>query len=568
MINFLSIKNFALIEDVLLEFSGGLNVLTGETGAGKTIVLDALGLLLGGKAGAQTLRQNAPRLSVAAGFGPLSRRVKKILQELELSVEGDELLVRREVDSSGRSRAFVNDQPVNLSTLARLGEVLVDLHGQHEHQLLLKSAEQRDLLDDFGKLESQRAVVSESYVHWRDLMSEREALSLSVQERQQRIDLYQYQLKELDAANLKPGEDEELELLLPQLKNADKLKTLSGEAYDALNGEDSALDRLLHAKKSLEALVSLGIELNDVSDLLEEARLRVEESAQRLDAIHREVNLDPQRLDEVLSQMDRLSRLKKKYGPELADVIAHQQKIRAELKHLENAEERTQDVDQRLAEAEKKLSADCAALSKARSAAAKKLAETAEKEFKDLGLSRAALEIDVSRHETENAPGRSKKPVYGAHGYDNIEFLFTPNPGEGRKPLAAVASGGELSRVMLALKTVLAKSDPVGTLVFDEIDAGVGGDLGAAIGRKMSRLGKTHQVLCITHLAPIAACGDTHFYVEKEVKSGRTRTVVRKLDEESRIAEVARMLGGAGEKSSARSTSLQHAKALLEELKA
>lgn len=557
MINFLSIKNFALIEDVLLEFSGGLTVLTGETGAGKTIVLDALGLLLGGKAGAQTLRQNAPRMSVAAGFGPLSRRVKKILQELELSVEGDELLVRREVDSSGRSRAFVNDQPVNLSTLARLGEVLVDLHGQHEHQLLLKPAEQRDLLDDFGKLEAQRAAVSDAYVHWRDLVSEREALSLSVQERQQRIDLYQYQLKELDAANLKPGEDEELELLLPQLKNADKLKTLSGEAYDSLNGEDSALDRLLHAKKSLESLVSLGIELNDVSDLLEEARLRVEESAQRLDAIHRGVNLDPQRLDEVLSQMDRLSRLKRKYGPELADVIAYQQRIRAELKHLENVEERTQDVDQRLAAAEKTLSDTCAVLSRARASAAKKLAESAEKEFKDLGLSRAALEIVVS-----------KNPVYGAHGYDNIEFLFTPNPGEGRKPLADVASGGELSRVMLALKTVLAKSDPVGTLIFDEIDAGVGGDLGAAIGRKMSRLGKTHQVLCITHLAPIAACGDTHFYVEKEVTSGRTRTVVRKLDDVSRVAEVARMLGGAGEKSGARSTSLQHAKALLEELKA
>jgi DNA repair protein RecN (Recombination protein N) len=307
--------------------------------------------------------------------------------------------------------------------------------------------------------------------------------------------------------------------------------------------------------------------MNDVSDLLEEARLRVEESAQRLDAIQGRVDLDPEKLDETVSRMDLIGRLKKKYGPAVEDVIAHHQKIRGELKHLENAEERTHDLEQRLAQAEKKLSADCAALSKARSSAAKKLSESAEKEFKDLGLSRASLEIAVSRHDVESPSDGSKKPAYASHGYDNIEFLFTPNPGEGKKSLAGVASGGELSRVMLALKTVLAKSDPVGTMVFDEIDAGVGGDLGTAIGRKMSRLGKTHQVLCITHLASIAACGDTHFFVEKEVKSGRTRTIVRKLDDDKRIGEVARMLGGAEEKSGARSTSLQHAKALLSELK-
>jgi DNA repair protein RecN (Recombination protein N) len=295
--------------------------------------------------------------------------------------------------------------------------------------------------------------------------------------------------------------------------------------------------------------------------MLEEALVRLEESAHALDALQGKVDLDPERLDEALSRLDLISRFKKKYGPGLEDVIAYRDKIQAELNLLENADERKRDLEQRLARAEKDLHEACSVLSRGRAVAAKKLAEAVQKEFKDLGLNRAELHIAVGRQDQDG------KPVYAAHGYDLVEFLFTPNPGEGRQPLAAVASGGELSRIMLALKTVLAQADPVATLVFDEIDAGVGGTLGAAIGKKMAKLGKNRQVLCITHLASIAACAQTQFFVEKEVKGDRTRTIVKKLTEEERVEEIARMLGDTGEKSESRAVGLRHAKALLAELK-
>ncbi len=554
MLNDLSVKNFALIEDTHLEFSEGLNVLTGETGAGKTLLVEALGLALGDKAGAHQVRKGAPRLTVVAGFSVSSAKLKVLLRELDMEADGEELLLRREVDASGRSRGFVNDSPVNLSTLSRLGERLVYMHGQHDHQLLLKPSEQRDLLDDFGRLAAQREAVSQAYVAWRDLFSEQEALSLSEQERAQRVDLYRFQVQELQAAQPKPDEDEALERLLPQLKNGERLKNLSQEAHGLLYGEEgSALDKIRKVQRDLEGLQNLGADLNETVEMVQEAVIRLEEAARGLEDFGSKVDVDPQRLDEVLGRLDLLGKLKRKYGPTLADVLAHQKKAEEDLRRLENTEERTRDLSRKLAEAEARLK-DCSEeLTRARQSAAKKLSAAVEKEFREVGLPHALFGAAVEK----NGDG-----AYGAAGWDQVTFLFTPNPGEGRQPLAEVASGGELSRVMLALATVLARTDAVPTLVFDEIDAGVGGTLGAAVGRKLARLGKSHQVLCITHLATIAACARSHFRVEKDVKKDRTRTLLKRLSEEERVTEIARMFGSADADEG--SISVRHARELLE----
>ncbi len=555
MLNHLSVKNFALIEDTHLEFSEGLNVLTGETGAGKTLLVEALGLALGDKAGAHQVRKGAPRLTVVAGFSVSSAKLKVLLRELDMEADGEELLLRREVDASGRSRGFVNDSPVNLSTLSRLGERLVYMHGQHDHQLLLKPSEQRDLLDDFGRLAAEREAVSQAYGNWRDLFSEQEAMSLSEQERAQRIDLYRFQVQELRAAQPKPDEDEALERLLPQLKNGERLKNLSQEAYGLLYGEEgSALDKIRKVQRHLEGLQNLGADLSGTVELVQEAVIRLEEAARGLEDFGSKV--DPQRLDEVLGRLDLLGKLKRIYGPTLADVLAHQKKAEEDLCRLENTEERTRDLSRKLAEAEARLKACSENLTRARQAAAKKLSAAVEKEFREVGLPHALFSAAVEK----NGDG-----AYGAAGWDQVTFLFTPNPGEGRQPLAEVASGGELSRVMLALATVLARTDAVPTLVFDEIDAGVGGTLGAAVGKKLARLGTHHQVLCITHLATIAACARSHFRVEKDVKKDRTRTLLKRLSEEERVTEIARMFGSAD--AGEGSISVRHARELLESSK-
>lgn len=556
MLTHLSIKNLALLEDDALEFAPGLNVLTGETGAGKSIVLDALGLVLGRRADAGLVREGAARLTVSARFDIGSPRLRKIAEELGVLSEEEpgELLIRREVEAGGKSRAFVNDRPVGLPALARLAERLAYVHGQHEHQLLLKAAEQRDLLDAHGGLEGLRDEVAAAFDAWRTVVAEREALALSEQERAQRLDLYRYQRQELDAADPRAEEEAVLDQLLPQLKNAEKLRAASEEALDGLSRrEGSAAELTRRTRSLLDSLRALGAPLGETADLLDGAIVQLEEAAQRLEAFAGGLEQDPAKLEETLSRLDQLAKLKKKYGPTLADVVAYRARVAGELDRLENLENKNRDMAERLAAAEKQLAARSEKLSTARGAAAKKLDAAINKEFRDVGLPHAVLDIEALAE-----PGR-----YTSAGMDEVRFWFTPNPGEGRRPLADVASGGELSRVMLAVKSVLAKTDAVPVLVFDEIDAGVGGALGAVLGRKLAKLGGSHQVLCVTHLATIAACGDRHFVVEKEIQKTRTRTSVRALTETDRVQEIARLFGGTGKESEG-DIGLRHARELLE----
>jgi DNA repair protein RecN (Recombination protein N) len=548
-----TVKNFALLEDLRLELGSGLIALTGETGAGKSLLLDAVGLVLGRRAEAGQVRKGTERLVVSARFQSLGRRLKSLLNELGLSQGSeDELLLRREIDAAGKSRAFANDRPVNASTLVRLGELLVFSHGQSEQQLLLRPAEQRNLLDAFGGLEDDVRRVELAFSDWQARVAERDALALSEQERAQRLDLYRFQKRELDEADVRPEEETELEALLPQLKNGEKLKSVALDAHGLLHVQDSsATDLVRKVIQEVSLLRSLGAPLSEVADLLEGAAVNLEEGAQRLDAFAGGIDADPARLEEVLARLDGLGKLKRKYGPTLSDVVAYRARVTEELDRLENLEGKRHDLVQRLAKAEEELDQRSAALSEARRKSAKKMSGAVQKELKDVGLPHSTFFVEV----VAEAERRS------SFGADQVRFLFNANPGEGRHPLTETASGGELSRVMLAIESVFVRADNVPVLVFDEIDAGVGGTVGGVLGKKLAALGRGRQVLCVTHLATIAACADAHWTVEKEIKGDRTRAVVRKLEESERPAEIARLFGSAPGTDAA--IGLRHAEELL-----
>lgn len=547
----LSVRNLALLEDARLEFGPGLLVLTGETGAGKSILLDALGLTLGRRADPGQIRQGAERLSVAARFRLTGKRLAALLRDLGLEADDDALVLRREVDAGGKSRAFVNDRPVSAATLARLGERLVFIHGQNEHQLLLKPAEQRDAVDDFGSLSAERAAVAQAHGAWRAAVEERDALALSEQERSQRLDLYRFQKQELDQADPRVEEEAELEALLPQLKNAARLREVAGEAHGLMTAqESSALDLLRRVQRDLETLRGLGAPLGDAADLLAGALIPLDEVSRRLESYAADLDVDPAALDALLGRLDALGKLKRKYGPTMADVVAHRQRVEEALGRLGNLEGRGHDAARRVDETQTELARRAALLSEARRRAAKKMATAVQKEFKDVGLPHARFDIAVD----------TSADAFTETGADRVTFVFAPNPGEGHRPLAEVASGGELSRVMLALESAAARSDGPPVLIFDEIDAGVGGTLGAVLGKKLAELAKGRQVLCITHLATIAARADGHWAVSKEVKNDRTRTRARCLTDEERVAEIARLFGATGDTAD---VGLRHARELL-----
>lgn len=454
----LSVRNLALLEDARLEFGPGLLVLTGETGAGKSILLDALGLTLGRRADPGQIRQGAERLSVAARFRLTGKRLAALLRDLGLEADDDALVLRREVDAGGKSRAFVNDRPVSAATLARLGERLVFIHGQNEHQLLLKPAEQRDAVDDFGSFSAERAAVAQAHGAWRAAVEERDALALSEQERSQRLDLYRFQKQELDQADPRVEEEAELEALLPQLKNAARLREVAGEAHGLMTAqESSALDLLRRVQRDLETLRGLGAPLGDAADLLAGALIPLDEVSRRLESYAADLDVDPAALDALLGRLDALGKLKRKYGPTMADVVAHRQRVEEALGRLGNLEGRGHDAARRVDETQTELARRAALLSEARRRAAKKMATAVQKEFKDVGLPHARFDIAVD----------TSADAFTETGADRVTFVFAPNPGEGHRPLAEVASGGELSRVMLALESAAARSDGPPVLIFD-----------------------------------------------------------------------------------------------------
>ena len=523
MLRFLDIQNLAVIEAAAIEFQPGLNILTGETGAGKSILVEAVSLLLGGRSSPDLVRTGAEAASVQAVFnGP----------------DGADLILGREVTTAGRSRAFVDGRLVPAAALRELAGRLVDLHGQHEHQALLDPDTHLDLLDRFADAAAARAGVAAAFTALRAARDELAAARQIEQQRAARTEIVEFQLGELDRVAPRPGEDEELAALRALLASAERVRRLSDESYALLYDSDqAALASLGQVWKRVAELAALDLRFSPYLEQKDGIKAQLEDLAALLRGYAASIDASPARLQEVEDRLAALERLKRKHGPTLADVVERRRALRAELQALSSAGERVAGAERSVAEASGAYLGAAEALSAARRQAAARFARALEKQLAELAMAHTRFEVRF-------ADGPAGKDRWSARGIDLAEFYASPNPGEELRPLTRIASGGEISRVMLAIKNLASLDQPGKTLIFDEVDAGIGGRVADAVGRKLRRLGEEYQVLCITHLPQLAAYGHAHYRIEKQVSRGRTTTRVERLDRPGREEELARMIGG------------------------
>jgi DNA repair protein RecN (Recombination protein N) len=522
MLRFLAIRHLAVIDQLELEFQPGLTVLTGETGAGKSILVGAVGLLIGGRASADIVRTGEDTATIEAVFD---------------TPDGRELIVRREVTAQGRSRAFVDGALVTSAALRDAAGGLVDLHGQHEHQVLLDPTTHLDLLDAYAGLFGPRAEVADTYRAWHRIRDERTRLAAAQRETAARREFVEFQRNEISKAAPKPGEDEELAAAKTVLANADKLQRLCGDAYQALyEGDNAALTALGTVWRRVGELAAIDDTFAPYAAAREAVKPQLEDLAYFLRSYAAGIDASPARLQEVEDRLAVLERLKKKYGPTLAEVITRGEQLSRDLEDVENASERMAQIDRDLNRARDSYLAACATLTAQRKPAADRFSRALEGSLGELAMARTRCSVRFSSAADESQ--------WSERGVDSGEFYISPNPGEDLKPLARIASGGELSRIMLALKTLASTDAPGKTLVFDEVDTGIGGAVADVVGSRLARLAERFQVLCITHLPQIAAHGGSHFAIAKAVKSGRTVTHVTQLDPREREDELARMIGG------------------------
>lgn len=544
------IRDYAVIDDLRLELGPGLVALTGETGAGKSIIVGALSLLMGERASSETVRVGAERAVVEGVFDVSGRpEVLARLEEQGLAAEDGLLILRREVAAEGRNRAWVCGSPATASLVGELGRSLVDLHGQHEHQTLLHAAEQRGVLDAFAGAGPMAARVRLLHAELRSLEGELEALESRRREIESRADFLRFQASEIADAHLEAGEDEALDEEARRLEHAEELAEDASNLHQGLYaGEDAVSDRLAELRSVLQRLARIDGSLADTAGMVEEAYHQVVEAGRALGDYAASVEHDPGRIEKVRRRLDLLFRLKRKYGPELSDVLDTLRRVQAELEELETSSLDLDALSRRRDAAREELAAASAELSERRSEAAGRLATRVEALLPELGMPGAVFRVGL---EPLSAPG--------AGGAEAVEFRASLNPGFEPRPLARIASGGELSRVMLALKSILADVDRVPTLVFDEVDAGIGGTVASAVARKLREVAETHQVFVITHLPQLASLANGHLLVEKTERRGVAATRVGALDGEARVREIARMLGGDPESA----TSRDHARELL-----
>jgi DNA repair protein RecN (Recombination protein N) len=523
MLRYLNIRNLAVIEALEVSFEPGLNVLTGETGAGKSILVEAVSLLLGGRASPELVRTGEETAIIQAIF----------------ETDGREVVVRREISASGRSRAFIDGTLATSGALRELGDGLVDLHGQHEHQALLNPEGHIDLLDQYAGQAGQRDLVSAAYAEWARLTAELDEVRRQERDKSARTDFLRFQLGEIDRARPRSGEDEELAAARQLLANAEKLKRLCDEAYSRLyESDDAVLGGLVQVWKRVGDLAALDARFTPYVETRDAVRAQLEDLAAFLREYAADIDSAPGRLQEVEDRLAALERLKRKYGPTLADVLGRASDCRAELETLQATGERAAELERAVAAAAGSYSSRAAILSAARREAAPRFARALEQGLAELAMERTRLEVRFGTNGDE--PGK-----WTARGVDVAEFYVSPNPGEELRPLARIVSGGELSRLMLGLKTLASTDAPGKTLIFDEVDAGIGGRVADVVGRRLQGLGQRFQVLCITHLPHIASCATTHFRVTKSVRNNRTLTSVDRLEGETRVEEVARMMAGA-----------------------
>lgn len=543
MLKELRIKNLAIIDDLKVVFEEGLNVLTGETGAGKSIIVDSLNLAFGSRAQSDFVRSGEKEAVIQAYF-----EVRDIQNLPDIGIDiSDGLIIRRVISAAGKSRAYINDMQVSIQSLSEIGGRLVDIHGQHEHQSLLSVEKHRFFLDSFGKLHGDRGAVEELYRDVMELKVNLHTLKHKAHERSHRIDFLKFQVLEIDTASLKAGEKEALLEERAILSNLSRLKELAETAYAMIYGSDgSCVEKLSSILTKVKDLSSIDHGAVEIEDLLESALPLIEDASVLLRNYKDKYDVEPERLDNVEERLELIKKLEKKYGEDVESIIRCRNDAAHELETLENINEKSGSLEAEIEIKEEKLLQAAGLLSEKRKKAAITMEALIKNELKDLAFGNTDFLIDL-RHE----------PVT-PHGFDAVEFLFSANPGEEPKPLVKTASGGELSRVMLALKSVFAEYDAIPVLIFDEVDAGIGGKTAERVGEKLKKLSAKRQVLCATHLPQIASMGDFHLKVDKKSKNGRTYIEVTEISGDDRLSEIARMLSG-----TITEVSLKHAKELL-----
>ena len=552
MLSELTITDFAIIDHLQFSMPPGMSVLTGETGAGKSIIIDAVSLLLGGRADAECIRSGTEGARVEGIFQlppALAEELAALLAEQGLAQDGGQLILAREINRSGRNVCRVNGRALPLSVFSQLGELLVDIHGQSEHLSLLRVKEHLNILDRYAGLQTQRAQVAEGVRALRRVREELSNLRRDERELARRADLLQYQVHEIEQSNLRPDEEEQLQAERRLLQNSERLSSLANDAFQALAGggdeQRAVCDLLDGVLRSLSELEKLDPQVAEQHKTAQAASYELDDLARTLRSYRDGVEFNPLRLETVEERLELMRNLKRKYGNSIAEVLRYAEEAAQQLHAITHNEERVAELEQGQAGLVAKVGAQAAALSTARRKAGQRLAQGVEAELDGLNMQQARFVVDLQWKEApDGLLADAKRFAFDSTGIDHVEFLISPNLGEPPKPLVKTASGGETSRLMLALKAVLSAADQVPTLIFDEIDQGIGGRVGGVVGQKLWGLTPAHQVLCVTHLPQLAAYGDAHYQVDKAEVEGRTVTRVRALEGDERIDELAAMLGG------------------------
>lgn len=557
MLEELVVKNYALIDQLQVRFSRGLNILTGETGAGKSIMIGALGLVLGLKADTEALRSGASEIDVA-GIIKLedNPEARAWLLEQGIEAENGTIIIRRVVKKNGKSTIFVQSAPFTLTALRELTGMLFDLHGQHEHQSLLSSENHRRLLDHYGGITSDVTAFSALHTRLLKLREEYSTLIAEQQERIRKVELLEHAVREIEEAKLKVGEEKQLRSEQNLLANHERLIHLIEEVYSATaESRGGALAGLRQARGSLAEVAKIDSSMSQSSKQLENAFFELEDFVQNLGRYKGSIDFDPSRLEQIEERLDLIKRLERKYGGSIEAVLAYREDSQKQLESIQGSEATQKKLEGQISALEKELRARAERITSLRKQASVGLREKIVEELVQLGMPKVRFSVQI-----EDRSGEGGKVLYSNTGKDRVEFLISPNPGEPYKRLAQIASGGELSRIMLAIKSVLAELDHINSLIFDEVDSGIGGEVAIAVGERLKRLARRKQVLCITHLATIAAQADNHIKVQKVTQAGRTVTRVNPVTGAERQQEIARML--AGDKTG--DTSLRHAQELLQ----
>jgi len=554
MLKNLRIRNYALVEDLEVEFHPGLNVLTGATGAGKSIILGAVNLILGERASSGVVRSGFDTGIVEATFVLKPDGVfKNLLRQWGINFSDHQdpadntLIIRREVSRKGVSRCFVTDRQITLGTLKLIGDRLADLHGQHEHQSLLNVATHIEYLDNFGNLNDFLASVSQNYHALKEKQRQLEEVEKSRKLDQERKALYDFQIKEIEKANLSSGEEEKLIQDKKVLENIEELYQLSSSVYQNLyEGEGSIQERLAISAKEMKRGSELDSRFKEPKETLDSCIIQLQELSRFLEGYKDSLEFDPEKLEMIRERLNLIKSLEKKYGNTIDEILAYAQKIKEGLNRIESKDQVINELKEEIERVSDILKKECLLLSRERNARASNLAKKIQATLSGLGMDKTKFEVQITSTEDENGLLEIDGRRYFADekGMDRVEFFVSPNPGEELKPLAKIASGGEISRIMLGLKSILAKADCVFTMIFDEIDVGIGGEVASAVGKSLKNLSSAHQVIVITHLQQIASFADHHFKVFKEGLKGRTVTKIKKLKERERVAEIARMISG------------------------